>query len=353
LGTSKNPVVFIEKEARMKNAKAIWGALLISAIFPFFAGAAESSGPAGIEFNIRFFDRRIYHVEGDPIYIQVTITNNSPATYRFKLADERAFSLDFDVRTTSNRSLESADMLIRKRTQSQQIFFREIAVESGESFSFVEDLRSYINLSEPGSMIVKARLFPELFRPDIARTAAINGNSVSVSPGVLESKRLSLTLRPAVITGPDGIPLEMDVATGALLVRERLAPDQVIEYMLTARQRSQWERFFLYLDLEAMLSRDAVRQRKWLTESEEGRRRMIEQFRHELQNPVADGTISVIPTSFEIQRTQYNSLEGTVTVLEKFQMNNFTELKRYTYFVRLQDNIWTIVDYSVVNLGTE
>jgi hypothetical protein len=332
----------------------LW-ALILSVIFPLFANAAESSSPAGVDFNIRFFDRRIYYVEGDPIYIQVTITNNSPATYRFKLADERAFSLDFDVRTTSNRSLESADMLIRKRTQSQQIFFREIAVESGESFSFVEDLRGYINLSEPGSLIVKARLFPELFRPDMARTAAINGNSVyaSAGQGILESKRLSLTLRPAVITGPDGIPLEMDVATGAQLVRERLAPDQVIEYMLTARQRSQWERFFLYLDLEAMLSRDTVRQRKWLVESEEGRRRMIEQFRHELQNPVTDGTISVIPTSFEIQRTQYNSLEGSVTVLEKFYVNNFTELKRYTYFVRLQDNIWTIVDYSVVNLGTE
>jgi hypothetical protein len=345
----------MNKEARMKNAKIVLGALIFSVIFPFFAGAAESSIPAGVDFNIRFFDRRIYYVEGDPIYIQVTITNNSPATYRFKLADERAFSLDFDVRTTSNRAMESADILIRKRSQSQQIFFREIAVESGESFSFIEDLRSYINLSEPGSLVVKARLFPELFRTDIARTAAINGNSVPASPpqSVLESKRLSLTLRPAVITGPDGIPLEMDVATGAQLVRERLAPDQVVEYMLTARQRSQWERFFLYLDLESMMSRDAVRQRKWLTESEEGRRRMIEQFRHELRNPVADGTISVIPTRFEIQRTQYNSLEGSVTVLEKFQQNNFTELKRYTYFVRLQDNIWTIVDYSVVNLGTE
>jgi hypothetical protein len=339
----------------MKNAKAVLGALILSTIFPFFAGAAESSGAAGVDFNIRFFDRRIYYVEGDPIYIQVTITNNSPTTYRFKLADERAFSLDFDVRTTSNRSLESADILIRKRTQSQQIFFREIAVESGESFSFVEDLRSYINLSEPGSLIVKARLFPELFRPDIARTAALNGNSISASAPqtILESKRLSLTLRPAVITGPDGVPLELDVATGAQLVREQLAPDQVIEYMLTARQRSQWERIFLYLDLETMLSRDAVRQRKWLIESEEGRRRMIEQFRHELQNPIADGTISVIPTSFAIERTQYNSLEGSVTVLEKFHMNNFTELKRYTYFVRLQDNTWTIVDYSVVNLGTE
>ncbi|MDR0290457.1 MAG: hypothetical protein LBI06_05940 [Treponema sp.] len=334
----------------MKNTKAVFLALIICATIPLFAGATEPV--VGVDFNIRFFDRRIYYVEGEPIYIQVTITNNSPSTYRFKLADDRAFSLDFDARTMSNRSLEVADVLIRKRTQSQQIFFREIAVESGESFSFVEDLRTYISIVEPGSLILQARLYPELFRPGVIRTASLNG-SPAPAIQVLESKRLSLTIRPAAITGPDGLPLEMNLATGAQQVRERLAPDQVVEYTITARQKSQWEKFFLYLDLEAMLSRDAVRQRQWLAEREEGRRRMIEQFRVELQNPVTDGSISVIPTSFEIQRTQYNSVEGSVTVLKRFSFPNFTELKRYTYFVRLKDNIWTIVDYSVVNLGTE
>jgi len=335
---------------------------LLGVIIPLYAGAAETSafGPTAsgtevsgdVDFNIRFFDRRIYYVEGDPIYIQVTITNNSPVTYRFKLADERVFSLDFDVKTVSNRSLEPADILIRKRTQYQQIFFREIAVESGESFSFVEDLRNYVNVKEPGSLVVKAYLYPELFRPGIIKTATL-GAAPAAAFGLLESKRLSLSIRPPVVTGPDGIPLEMDIATNAMLVRERLAPDQVVEYMLTARQKSQWEKFFLYLDLESMLARDAVRQRKWLTESEEGRRRMIEQYRQELRNDVSDGTISVIPTDFSIERTQYNNFEGSVTVLERFKSNNYTELKRYIYSVRLKDNIWTIADYSVINLGTE
>ena len=326
--------------------------LLISMMILFPLGAAEGSSRPGVDFNIRFFDRRIYYVEGDPIYIQLTITNNSPSTYRFKLADERAFSLDFDARTTSNRSLEPADVLIRKRTQSQQVFFREIAVEPGESFSFVEDLRHYINLNQPGSLVISARLYPEL-RSGAAKTTAVNGGA-SASSTALESKRLSLSIRPAVVTDSSGIPLEMDIATNAQLVRERLAPDQVVEYTITARQKSQWEKFFLYLDIEAMLlARNAELQRKWLVESEEGRRRMIEQYRQELRNSVTDGTISVIPTSFEIERTQYNNFEGSVSVLQKFRSPNFTELKRYTYFLRQKDNIWTIVDYSVVNLGTE
>jgi hypothetical protein len=195
-------------------------------------------------------------------------------------------------------------------------------------------------------------MYPELFRHAVTR-ASITEASVNTATAILESQRLSLSIRPPVITGPDGTPVEMDVATNAVLARERLAPDQVVEYTITARQRSQWERFFLYLDLEAMLSRDAVRQRKWLTESEEGRRRMVDQYRQELRNPVTDETISVIPTSFIIERTQYGNFEGTVTVLQKFKSNNFTELKRYTYYLSLKDNIWSIVDYSVMNLGTE
>jgi hypothetical protein len=208
-------------------------------------------------------------------------------------------------------------------------------------------------------------VYPELYRSAAtsANTNGANANGANASglviaanttaAPVLESNRLNLNIRPPAIPGPDGIPLEMDVETNAVLVRERLAPDQVVEYMLTARQKSQWEKFFLYLDLEAMIVRDGVRQRQWLAEGEEGRRRMIAQYRRELQNAVFDGDIAVIPDEFIMERTQYNSTEGTVTVLEKFKSLNFTELKRYTYYLRQKDTIWTIVNYSVINLGTE
>ena len=336
------------KELRQLFSRWILLLVLLGITIPLGAQAN------GIDFSIRFYDRRIYYTEGDPILVQVTIANNSPATYRFKLADERVFSLDFDVRTVNNRPLEPADVLIRKRTQFQQIYFREIAVESGESFSFVEDLRGYIKLDQPGAFVVRASMYPELIRSNAATTAGLsNGVSAARSLGILESQRLSLNIRPPVVTGPDGIPLEMDVATGAVLVRQSLAPDKVVEYMLTARQRSQWERFFLYLDLDAMLSRDAVRQRRWLAESEEGRRRMVALYRQELQGDTSDGTISVIPSEFVIERTQYDGFEGNVSVMQKFRHTNFTEVRRYTYFLRLKDNIWTIVDYSVTNLGTE
>jgi hypothetical protein len=328
--------------------------ILFCAGFPAYrAGAAEAGKGGTIDFSIRFYDKRIYFAESDPIYVQVTIANNSPSTYRFKLADERIFSVDFDIRTMSNRSLEPAEFLVRKRTQNQRIFFREIAVESGESFSFVEDLRDYVNLRQPGSFIVQARVYPELYRNSDAAEIFPAGDSPYAGAAVFESNRLNLNIKPPAILGSDGIPLVMDIETNAVLVREKLPPDQVVEYLLTARQKSQWEKFFLYLDLEAMLSRDPVRKRQWLAEGEEGRRRMLGRYRTELQSTITDGDISTIPAEFTMERTVYNSLEGTVTVLEKFRVGNYTERKRYTYYLRRKDDIWTIVDYSVVNLGTE
>jgi hypothetical protein len=61
----------------------------------------------------------------------------------------------------------------------------------------------------------------------------------------------------------------------------------------------------------------------------------------------------MIPSDYTIERTTYTADEGTVTVLEKFRTASFTEQKRYTYYLRLRDGIWTITDYSVVNLGSE
>jgi hypothetical protein len=325
--------------------------LALSPLTVTLSGApGDPSAESGIAFSIRYFDKRIYYLEHDPIFVQVTLTNNGPSPFRFKLADERAFSVDFDVRTNSNRAVAAADLLLRRRSQSQQVYFREVSVEAGESFSFVEDLKDYAALTQSGTYVVQARIFPELYQ----LTGGINpGVTLAANGRPLESNRLTLSIRPSVIRGPDGVPLELDVETNAVLVREKLPPDEVISYLLTARQKSQWEKFFLYLDLEAMLSRDAYRRRQWNAESEEGRQRMIARYKQDLQNSVIDGDISLIPMDFTIERTVYNAQAGTVTVLELFRVGNYTERKRYTWYVEKKDDIWIIVDYSVVNLGTE
>ena len=313
---------------------------LCLACLPFLNALEAVQGE--VELSIRFYDRQIYYVHSDPVYVQITITNNSPFPYRFKLADDRAFSIDFDIRTMTNRQLPQSDILTRKRTQTGTVYFREISIESGESFSFTEDIREYVNLDQSGSFRLNAFFYPELYRA--------SGNSSYTQ--VIETNYLSLTLRPALIQGPDGIPLEMDIATGAVLARQQIPPDQVVSYMLTSRQQSQWERFFLYMDLETMLMRDPVQKRRYTAENETGRRQMVSDYRLNMQNSLINGDIVMIPTSFEILRTIYTNNEGTVTVLQRYRMPSYTELRQYIYYLEKRENYWIIVDYSVQGMGT-
>ncbi|MDR2510704.1 MAG: hypothetical protein LBC77_08690 [Spirochaetaceae bacterium] len=304
-------------------------------VFSWFVSAAETDG---VSVSIRYYDKKVYFNEGEPVQILVTIANNSPEVYRFRIADDRAFSVDFDTRTRANRALEQADALERKRSGAGRIFFRDVSIEPGESFSFVENLRDWSKITNAGSFIVQARVYPELIKS-------------SVPP--LSSNRLTLQIKGQAIKGEDGLAVALDMETGAVLQREKLPPDEVVGWTLRARQKSEWEKFFLYLDLEKMLSRDGSRQRRWRAESEEGRQRMIANYRTELQKSTIDGDLSSIPMTFDIERTVYGGNEGTVIVMEKFKTGDYIERKRFTYYLEKIDEYWTIVDYTVMNLGTE
>jgi hypothetical protein len=313
-----------------------------------------------ISFSIRFFDKKIYYVQGannDPVYVQIIVANNSPAPFYFKLADDRAFSVDFDVLTTTNRPLQQTDYLVRKRTTVQQVFFRYVSIEPGESFSFIEDVRHYAMLSEAGTFVVQAKLYPDLYQAastaTVQQTATAASAIVRAVPEPLASNRLTLNIRPPSITGQDGLPITLDVETNAVLVRHDLSPDQMITYMLTARQKTQWEKFFLYVDIDAMVRRDEARKRQWKAESEEGRQRMAARYRQDLQTSVIDNDIVTIPSRFEIMRTDYGKEEGTVTVIEWFQIQNYVEKKQYVYAIQRKDDVWMVVNYTVQNLGTE
>lgn len=343
--------VFMEILAKIR---AVHKGRLAAACF-FFAAflcfAGELTADKTVSVHIRYYDKRIYYAEGEPVYVLVSVENNTPAVYRFRIADDRAFSVDFDTRSRANRPLDAAPGLLRKRGSAGHIFFRDISIEPGEAFSFVENLRDYTVIDAPGSFVVQAKVYPELLSTPLRQFASGKPPAEAAAP--LVSNRLSLQIKPRIVTGEDGLPVELDIETGAALQRDKLAPDQIISWTLRARQKSEWEKFFLYLDIEKMIARDGTRQRRWRAESEEGRRRMTADYRRDLQKASIDGDVSAIPSTFEIERTNYGANEGTVVVLEKFKTGDYTERKRYTYYLEKDDEYWSIVDYTVTNLGTE
>jgi hypothetical protein len=184
---------------------------------------------------------------------------------------------------------------------------------------------------------VKASFFPEL------------ASSAAAAP--IASNLLTLSVRPSPGLPPASESIR--AVTGEALKAQALPPDEVVRRTVIARQKGQWNEFFLYIDLESMLSRDQDRKRQYDSESDEGRRRMIDRYRADLRTSVVDNDIVVQPYFFDILETRYTESRGFVSVLEKFQSGQLRMVKEYTYELQRRDEVWYIVDYAVFNKGTE
>ena len=292
------------------------------------------------DVSIRFYNRSVYYPGNSPaedILVQLTITNKNADTLRFKLADDRLFSVDFTAFNSKNINLEHTHDWKKKQTTSRQVFFREVSLEPGESFSFVENIKDYLVISDPGMYILESSFYPELNREEKTHNT---------------SNRLILEIKPS--PGPAAIKtLPVAAMSGEILRAESIPPDQVVSTILTARQKALWDQFFIYFDLDKMIKRDPNLNRRYNSESEMGRLTMIDNYKTDLKQARIDRDISTIPTRFDIERTSYTATEATVVVIERFTNNNYTEIKRFTYNLWSRNNVWLIYNYSVENLGNE
>ena len=315
----------------------------IIAIFSVFAQIkmfAQNNDFENASVSIKYSNRTIYYpgdAEENPINIHVTIKNNGIETLRFKLADDRAFSLDFNAYTVKNQKLPQTDSIIEKRTTNQTVYFREISLEYGEEYSFIENLKDYLIIEAPSVYYLELTFYPELYKSKKIK---------------LTSNRLTLEVRPSPSSSSSSyIPVKENSAE--ILKPEYLSPDKVVEQTIVARQRSLWDQYFLYMDVESLLKRNKTLRNKYNTVSADERERMLLAFKADLMQSRIENDIISIPEKFQIVKTTYSPTEGTVEVLEWFKYPNFSEKKSYTYKLRQREGIWVIYDYVVVNLGTE
>ena len=315
--------------------------LLLVLIAQICLGADE------ISFQIRFYEKRIYYLNDreHPVSLEATLTNNSSRTFRFKMAENRMFNFDFQVATPTNILLDHAQAFSRSRTSNQPVLYREISLEPGDAFGVVITLNDFIEIPEAGIYSVQGMFYPELY----LRGPLKDEPSGLAEP--LRSNLLTLSIRPEILFAEERAMIEAE--TGKLIERRSLPPDEVVDYILSARQRSQWEKYFLYLDLESLYLKNPGRAESYRRMSEENRRAAIGRYRDQLRSETVDVDILVIPSEYEIIQTSYTPLEARVTVIEKFQYRDYAEVKRYTYFLERRDNIWVVTDYEIVNLGTE
>lgn len=316
----------------------------IALLLPISNASATSENVSGdfskASVSIKFYDRTMYYpgnANDNPIWVNVSIKNNGTETLRFKLANDRAFSCDFTAYTIKNSTLKQNKNLTEKRTTNQIVYFREISIEAGESYSFVENVKNYVSFDEPSVYYLEMNFYPELYKP--------KGNEVT-------SNRLSLDIRPAPSASSSSV-LPVENETVSVLKPESISPDKVVEQTIVARQKSLWDQYFLYMDIEQMMLRNADISRRYRNASADERSRMLTSYKADLMQNRIEYDIVAVPETFHIETTSYSENDGTVAVIEYFKYPNFKEKKRFVYKVRQRDGIWQIYDYTVTNLGTE
>ena len=314
--------------------------LVIISIFILFAQSIVAQENQDVQVSIKLYNKTLYYPGeslDNPIYVHITVANKSDETLRFKLADDRMFSIDFSAFNAKNKKLPYTEEIIKKRTTDRIVYFREIALETGEEYSFVENLKDYIQITEPAIYYFELDFFPELYKS--------KNNKI-------ESNRLRIDVKPSPsATGVTKVPVSNE--TISVLKPETISPDKVVEQTIVARQKNLWDQYFLYMDIEKMLTRDQARKRKYTTLSDIERNRMIQDYKLDLMQSRIDNAIVAIPESFYIEKTVYTQTEGSVSVIQWFKYDTFKEKKRYTYSVQKRDEVWHIYDYTVENLGTE
>ena len=314
--------------------------LVIISIFILFAQSIVAQENQDVQVSIKLYNKTLYYPGeslDNPIYVHITVANKSDETLRFKLADDRMFSIDFTAFNSKNKKLPYTEEIIKKRTTDRIVYFREIALETGEEYSFVENLKDYVQITEPAIYYFELDFFPELYKS--------KNNKI-------ESNRLRIDVKPSPsATGVTKVPVSNE--TISVLKPESISPDKVVEQTIVARQKNLWDQFFLYMDIEKMLTRDQARKRKYTTLSDIERNRMIQDYKLDLMQSRIDNAIVAIPESFYIEKTVYTQTEGSVSVVQWFKYDTFKEKKRYTYSVQKRDEVWHIYDYTVENLGTE
>ena len=288
-----------------------------------------------VSVSIRFFDKKIYYPDSE-IQLQVRIINNSTENFSFNSAEIRSFNFNFNVKTLTNISIsESDEYLLRNRTNNP-VFYREITLLPGEEYAFITYMDDYVDITESGIYVVQSKFYPEF--------------QMGYESHYIESNTLTLSVRPSI-----DIPIfqeQIDIETGEILEMISMPPDEVVKYVIEARLQSSWTKFFLYLDLESLLLNHPDRKHQYNRLSEEKQMAMIDEYKNELKNKRVDNDILLVPSSFEILKTSYTQNEATVVVDEEFIFPDYTEFKKYTFYLHRYGAVWRIYNYEVKNLGT-
>lgn len=285
--------------------------------------------------HIEFANPKIYR-SGDDVYIQVQLKNNSNEVISSLISKDKKFCFDFEMVTMQNKVISHKREYITSFNRIQPVLNSQIKLNPNEGFTYSLRFNEYFDTETPGQYYLRVKYYPEL-------------KISTESSDYIFSNYLTLNIRPKGIENPT-IVEQHETEKEIKLFSEKRPPDEVVKYMLNARIEGEWQKFFLYLNLEKLIMQNNHFNTRYQLADIETQKALIDEYKEYLKdNSVAD--ISYLPHSYEIKRTEYSEGKGKVEAVLEFHYGNFKESKFYTYFLDKNDSIWYISSYEVMNIG--
>lgn len=315
--------------------------ILIFIVFNFLAYPQDSMKSdslkdlSDLKIYIELANPQIYH-QNDEIYINIKIINISKKEKVILISKEKRYSFDFELATMQNKKINHNDEYIISFHRVQPIFNSHITIAPDEGYIFEARLNDYFDMNISGQFYLKCLYFPEL---KVNQYADV----------FIESNQLSLNIRPGNATESMTEEKEEIEQEKRLFVTKR-SPDEVVSYMLNARMNKEWEKYFLYLNMEQLILTNNNFKQRYLKADVERQKEIIREYKEYLkQDKVND--ISFLPIKYDILKTEYTQGRGKVDVLIYVKYEDLIEKKYYTYFLNKKDNIWYISSYEVLNFS--
>jgi hypothetical protein len=287
---------------------------------------------------IKYYNKEIYYVDR-PIIVEFQIINNWIDPFLFITSFNKAFTFDFEIRTSTNRLIEHSPNYTIRTTQFEPILNDEIILKNNEVYGVRIDVSNWFDLRESGEYLIRGVFYPNL------KTGALDDIHI------YSENELYLNLNPPITEKLQRI---MEVEEIRRLKAESLPPYEVVNFLLHALQERDFEKYFLYINFESFIQQFNNSRTLYRDAPDKNKPAIIEEFKGYLMgmNNLEDVPFSeTIPADYEIERTLIEKREAIVTVVETFKFLNLVERKRYTYKLHLYGDKWLLDNYSVVNIG--
>lgn len=287
-----------------------------------------------ISFHLQFHNQRVYYPH-DEVWIRATVRNVSARDYTFSLANQAEHNISLVVRTLTNQVIPVSEGYMLRIASNEPVFYRIIKLLPEEEYSFLIKINDFVDINDPGNFILQAQFNP----------------SINNSRQLLTSNALRLSIRPS--SNASHFLDAIDAETGEILELQALSPDEIIQFVLKGRQLNQWNKVFLYLNLEALFQRNSERRTHYLNASESIREELLKSFKEQIKIGIIEANLAIAPDEFEIIQVSYTPTHAKVVTRQIYYQRQFNEVKQFIWNLEKNNGIWLITNFSIQNLGTQ